>query len=136
MWAGATSRNPRDILSNSRLTFAVYWLPAIAIAVTANFDVGVGWRTIIWTTALGTMGTACIANAVRCGRIHCYIVGPLFLGMAVVTLFYGLGVVSLPGNGWDLIGQTILVGAIVLCCLPEMIFGKYRKGRAKGREPC
>jgi hypothetical protein len=48
--------------------------------------------------------------------------------MALVTLLYGVGVVSLGRNGWNLIGLTILVGAIVLWCLPEMLLGKYRKG--------
>ncbi len=52
------------------------------------------------------MGTACIANAVRCGRLHCYITGPFFVAMAVVTLLYGLGALPLGGNGWNLIGLT------------------------------
>jgi len=51
--------------------------------------------------------------------------------MAVVTLLYGIGVVPLGGNGWNRIGLTILVGAIALCCLPELFFGKYRKGPAR-----
>jgi hypothetical protein len=77
------------------------------------------------------MGTACTANAVRCGRLHCYITGPFFLVMAVVTLLYGLGIVPLGVHGWSLIGLTILVGAIALCCLPELFFGKYRKGSVR-----
>jgi hypothetical protein len=43
--------------------------------------------------------------------------------MAIVTLLYGLGVLPLGGNGWNLIGLTILGGAVALCCLPELIFG-------------
>ena len=77
------------------------------------------------------MGAACLANAVRCGRVHCYTTGPFFLVMAVVTLLYGLGVVPLGGNGWSLISLAILIGAIVLCCLPELFFGKYRRGSAR-----
>jgi len=49
----------------------------------------------------------------------------------VVTLLHGLGVVPLGRNGWSLIGLAILIGAIVLCCVPEMLFGKYRRGSAK-----
>jgi hypothetical protein len=82
------------------------------------------------------MGTACIANAVRCGRLHCYVTGPFFVAMAVVTLMYGLGAVRLGGNGWNLIGLTILAGAIALCCLPELFLGKYRKGNAKDGDHC
>ena len=73
------------------------------------------------------MGAACIANARRCGRVHCYLTGPFFLVMALVALFYGLGILPLGRNGWNLIGLTILIGAIALCCLPELLFGKYRE---------
>jgi hypothetical protein len=63
--------------------------------------------------------------------MHCYLTGPFFLGMALVALLYGLGVVPLGGKGWNVIGLTTLLGAIALCCLPELFFGKYRKGRAR-----
>jgi hypothetical protein len=52
--------------------------------------------------------------------------------MALVSLLYGLGLVRLGRNGWSLIGLVILVGAIALCCLPEMVLGRYRKGRVPG----
>ena len=126
----------RDIFLRPRLAFALFCLPAIAIAVTGRADFGEGWRTVVWTAALGTMGTACIANAVRCGRLHCYMTGPFFVAMAVVTLLYGLGALPLGGNGWNLIGLTILAGAIALCCLPELFLGKYRKGSAKDGDHC
>jgi hypothetical protein len=88
-------------------------------------------RTIVWTAALVVLGTACSINAARCGRIHCYLTGPFFLVMAAFTLLYGVGMLPLGGHGWNVIGLTILIGAIVLCCLPEIIFGKYRVGRAE-----
>lgn len=50
--------------------------------------------------------------------------------MAIVTVLYGLGVLPLGTNGWNLIGLTILVGGIALCCLPELFLGKYRKADA------
>jgi hypothetical protein len=55
--------------------------------------------------------------------------------MALVTVLYGLGVVPLGRNGWNLIGLTIVIGAIVLCCLPEMFLGKYRKSHAGNGNP-
>jgi hypothetical protein len=111
----------RDILANPWLVLAFFGLPIIAMVV-----VGEHWRTIVWATALVTMGIACIANAIRCRRTHCYITGPFFLVMAVVTLLHGFGVVPLGRNGWNLISLATLVGAILLCCLPEMIWGRYR----------
>jgi hypothetical protein len=125
-----TTGESRDIFSSPWLTFVFFVVPAIAIAVTGGSEFDIGSRTVVWTGALGIMGTACIANAVRCGRLHCYITGPFFLALASVTLLYGLGVVPLGSRGWSVISLIILVGAIALCCLPEMIFGKYRRGSA------
>ena len=121
----------RDLLSNFWSQWLLFCLPAVAIAVTGISVFGNSIRTIVWTTALVILGTACSINAARCGRIHCYLTGPFFLVMAEVALLYGVGVLPIGGHGWNVIGLTILVGAIVLCCLPEIIFGKYRVGRAE-----
>jgi hypothetical protein len=100
----------------------------IAIFVAGTSAFGNYARTIVWSLALAVMGTACIANAFRCERTHCYITGPFFLIMALSSLSIGLA--PLGPKGWNLIGLTILVGAFSLCCLPEMFFGKDRNGRA------
>ena len=136
MESSTTTSKSRDILSNPWRAFAVFWLPAIAIVVAAGSEFSNNWRTIVWTVALCIMGAACIANARRCGRVHCFITGPFFLVMALVTLLYGLGVVPLGRNGWNLIGMIILIGAIVLCCLPEMFLGRYRKDHAEDGNHC
>jgi hypothetical protein len=124
-----TTTNFHDMLSNPLLAFALFCLPAIAIVTAEHYHIGGGWRTAVWTAALTIMGTACLANAVRCGRIHCYVTGPFLLAMAIVSLLYGLGVLPLGRNGWNAIGLTVLVGAITLSCLPEMFLGKYRRHR-------
>ena len=134
-WCTAIGKS-RDILSSPWLSLVVFWVPAIAIAVAGSSGFSSDWRTIVWTAALSIMGTACIANALRCGRVHCYHTGPFFLLMALVTLLYGLGVVPLSPNGWNRIGLTILIGAIALCCLPELVMGKYRKSRADDGSHC
>jgi hypothetical protein len=46
--------------------------------------------------------------------------------MSGVTLLYGIGVLPIGNHGWNLIGMTILVGTAILCCLPELVLGKYR----------
>ena len=126
-----TTCKSRDILSNPLLAFLVFWLPALFIVATAKSGFGDRRRAVVWTAALAIMGTACTVNAQRCGRVHCYITGPFFLAMALVTLLYGLGVLPLVQNGWSVIGATILVGSIALCCLPELLFGKYRRSRGE-----
>jgi hypothetical protein len=131
MESGSTTGKSRDILSSPLDALALFWLPTIAIVVAWSSGFSSSWRTIVWTVALGIMGAACIANALRCRRVHCYVTGPFFLVMALVTLLYGLGVLSLGRNGWNLIGMTTLIGAIALCCLPEMFFGKYLTDHAE-----
>lgn len=125
------SHRSRDILTNPWLALAFFGLPVVAMVLAERADVSEGWRTVVWTTALGTMGTACLVNAFRCGRLHCYLTGPFFLAMSVVTLLFGLGVVTPGRNGWNLIGLMTLVGAIVLCCVPELLVARYRGRRAK-----
>jgi len=125
--SNATTCKSRDILSSRWRVFLLYWLPAIAIVVAGVPAVSNGWRTVVWTVALATMGVACTVNALRCGRVHCYLTGPFFLLTTLIALSYGLGMLHLGGNGWNLLGLTTLIGAIALWCLPEMLLGKYRQ---------
>ena len=127
MESNATTGKSRDILSSRWRVFLLYWLPAIAIVVAGVPAISSGWRTVVWTVALGTMGVACIVNALRCGRVHCYLTGPFFLLMALIALSYGLGMLHLGGNGWNLLGLIALIGTIALWYLPEMFLGKYRQ---------
>jgi len=129
--SNAITCKSRDILSSRWRVFILYWLPAIAIVVAGAPAISSGWRTVVWTVALATMSGACIVNAVRCGRVHCYLTGPFFLLMALVALSYGLGILHLGWNGWNLLGLVTLIGAITLWFLPEMFLGKYwqRNGR-------
>ena len=121
-----SSGKSRDLLSNPRSCLLLFCVPATAIVVTGNSVFGSAIRTIVWAGALSVLGTACTINAGRCGRVHCYVTGPFFLVMVVVALLYGTGVLPLGKHGWNLIGMTILVGAVALSCLPEFFFGKYR----------
>ena len=127
MESSASTCKSRDILSSRWRVFLLYWLPAIAIVVAGAPAISNGWRTIVWTVALATMAVACIVNALRCGRVHCYVTGPFFLLMALVALSYGLGILHLGANGWNLLGLVGLVGVLALWYLPEMFFGKYRQ---------
>src|SRR5262247_1142130 len=105
---GATCES-RDILSSSWRVLLLDWLPAIAIVVDGAPAISNGWRTAVWAVALGTMGMACMVNALRCGRVHCYVTGPFFLVMALVALLYGIGILHLGGNGWNLLGLIALI---------------------------
>lgn len=115
-----------DIASNWRQVAIVYWLPIAALVATGFLDVGTAWRTGVWTAACLEMGAACLFNAYRCGRIHCYFTGPFFIAMAVVTLLSSIGILSLGPNRWTVIGRILLVGGLGLSYVPELVVGKYR----------
>ena len=120
-------RESRDILRNRWITGAVFWLPALALIASGFLNIAQGWRAALWAVALSTMGIGCVANALRCGRVHCYLTGPFFLVMAIVAIVYGFGMIRLGEMGWNLIGLAVIVGFLALYFLPERFFGKYRK---------
>lgn len=104
--------------------FVVAWgVPILAMILSASVGFGVDW---IWPISLAWMGAACLVNARRCGRRHCYITGPFLLAMAAVSGLYGVGVLDLGSNGWQHIGNLTVIGGLLLCCIPELIWGRYR----------
>jgi hypothetical protein len=58
----------------------LWCLPVVALIVGSYWQKG---RLLLWIPAFLVMGAACLANAARCGRVHCYITGPLSL-LAIV----------------------------------------------------
>lgn len=98
----------------------IFWgLPAGVLILGAC--VGRTWRTALWTPAFLVMGAACVYNAAHCGRVHCYITGPLFLVAALATLLTGAGVALL---GWGWIGFGVVIRT-ALAYVPERTRGKY-----------
>ncbi len=66
---------PRD-LTRGRLQPLLYWgLPVVAMIVGSILDL----RFALWPAALFVMGAACVVNAVRCRRMHCFFTGPWLL---------------------------------------------------------
>ena len=119
--------NSGDILSSPLLAAAVYCLPAAVIVLSGNFDIGNQGRAAVWAACLGVMATGCLVNAYRCGRMHCYFTGPFLILMALASMAYGFGWLALGTGGWNWIGGVTLGGAILLGCVPEFLFGKYRR---------
>ena len=76
-------------------------------------------KTWVWVAALVWMGSACLWNAHRCGRRHCYWSGPFFLVMILPVLAYGYGVVPLDIDGWKWLGISIGVGAVLITAITE-----------------
>ena len=117
----------RDVLYSGTKMFLFCCLPAFAFAV--GFFVSPALRTVLWTLSLGFMGTLCLLNASRCGRIHCYFTGPFFILGAIASLGYGIGLLPFGPSGWKWIGNITIIGAIVFSAIPEFVFGRYRRTR-------
>jgi len=87
----------RDLAARP-LPFLVIWGLPIGVLVLVNFLEGVLATTLlvlIVAAAFAWMGIACVINARRCRRLHCYVSGPVFLVGAAAIALFGLRVVDL-----------------------------------------
>jgi hypothetical protein len=120
--AGATSAPPRDWTGGARGLLT--WCLPIALLLLSPL-LGGRYLVFVWPTALTFMGVACLLNARRCRRVHCYATGPFFLVLAGVALLYGLGVLPLGANGWGRLSAILVVGSLLLTCGSEWLLGRY-----------
>jgi hypothetical protein len=91
-------------LVGSRFGWLVWGVPS------ALFLGGIAWggaRAWLWVPSLAVAGVACVANAARCGRLHCFVTGPTFLLAALVTVFVAAGVIDID---WRWILATVVAG--------------------------
>lgn len=109
----------RDLVER-RIAWLIWGLPKALLIV------GVFWseaRVWLWTPALLVAGTSCLVNAARCGRLHCYFTGPLFLLAALATILSSLHILPLHW-GWIL---ASVVSGVPLAYVLEVPLGKYVK---------
>ena len=98
----------------------LWCLPTLAILVGLNWNAARPW---LWIPALLVMGIGCVVNARRCGRLHCYATGPIFLLGAIYVALSETNLVPLrPG-----IFLSVVFAFAMLACLAELPFGRYRK---------
>lgn len=77
----------------------------------------------LWIPAFTMMGVTCLINVRRCGRVHCYATGPLFLGMALFLVVVLLGLAPMR---WIDPASIATVVAVILAYGSELIVGRYR----------
>ena len=105
------------------VAFVLWYIPGTLVLIGAFWPQGRAW---LWTPALALAGIACLVNANRCGRLHCYFTGPLWLIAAIATLLRASGLVRLP---WSWILYAVFGGSL-LAFVPEWRRGKYRRSRS------
>lgn len=116
--------------ARGRRALLIWWTPIALLMISAQ--IGGLYRDITWPLLLVFMGVACLLNARGSGRIHCYVTGPFFLILALMALLLGLGVFTLGANGWQILSAVLVIGGAALTCVPEWIFGRYRKSGIHG----
>lgn len=107
----------RDLVA-SRLALLVWCLPAVLIILGAFVPAS---RAALWIPSFAVMGSACLVNARRCGRLHCHITGPLFLLGAITSALDALGIAAV---SWRLVLAVVTIGAASAYGL-EWLRGKY-----------
>src|SRR5262245_60641792 len=122
-----TNRCAENDLVKRRVALLLWYIPGALLLIGMFWSEGRAW---LWTPALVVAGTACLVNAARCGRLHCYITGPLWLLGATATLLRGLGIVHLP---WSWILYTLLAGS-VLAFVPEWVGCKYVRAKSMAHQ--
>ena len=98
----------------------LWLLPIVALIVGASW---VSARAWLWIPAFLIMSVACLANAARCGRVHCYFTGPLFLLAAVYVALAEFHL--LPMNPNMLLATVLFL--TLLSYAAEFPLGRYRK---------
>jgi hypothetical protein len=110
---------PSNDLTRGRMALLLWCLPVAALIAGEAFPAARPW---LWIPAFVVMGSACLVNAAQCGRVHCYITGPLFLLAAAYVALSELQVV--PMKSGTFLDVVLILTALAF--LAEFPLGKYR----------
>jgi hypothetical protein len=98
----------------------LWCIPVVALIAGLNWEKA---RPMLWIPAFLIMAAACIANAARCGRRHCYVTGPVYLLAAVYVALSASNLAPMrPG-----VFLCVVLGITVIACLAEGPFGRYKR---------
>ena len=86
----ASDLGSRDSLRKTWQVISLWGLPAVVATIALVLADRRPALFLAASAALLVMGGACLVNAARCRRLHCYITGPYFLMLALGALLaYG-----------------------------------------------
>lgn len=115
----------RKDLAGGAGSFVAIWIAPILAAGLISFSGFASWApAAAWTLAFLWMGAACLINARRCGRLHCYFSGPILLCGAALIGAIGFGGLDL-GPHALLAAVAVTLSLAALTYALELIWGKY-----------
>lgn len=123
--------HPKPDLSANGLSFAIGWALPTLIAVAASLmhdSMPIEATVALIAGPFAWIGVACLINANRCRRRHCYLSGPVLLVGAAAVVGTGLGLVPPGPEAFDTV-IWVTVALVALTFLPEMIWGRYAPRR-------
>jgi hypothetical protein len=107
-------------LARGRSALLLWCVPLVAVIVGLNWQMA---RSVLWIPAFLIMAVACIGNAARCGRRHCYVTGPVYLLAALYVALSALNLAPMrPG-----VFLSVVFGITAVACLAEGPFGRYKR---------
>jgi hypothetical protein len=105
---------------------AVLWwgLPIVIGIAAGPLQLPLADAAFIWAAAFAWMGTGCVLNARRCGRLHCFFSGPILWFGALAAALVGFRLL----RGMHALNAVVWTTAVLalLSCVPELIWGKYK----------
>ena len=115
----------RDLARNRRGLLLGWGLPIGLLVVPSLVSMPLWLAVVCLAGGYAWMGVACLMNARRCGRRHCFLTGPLFLIASLVILLIGAGVIDWGPRGlvYAVWGAAALVP---LTFIPEWLWGAYQ----------
>lgn len=118
-----------DDLTTGRSALWLWRLPWLLVVIGAFWPAGLFW---LWIPSFLVAGSACVANARRCGRLHCYATGPLYLGAAAFLVLRLVLPDTVPFEAGVFL--LVLVAASLAARVAERWLGRYTRSveRAPG----
>lgn len=117
MKCGRGGCSQRDLLGGW-WAFVLWCVPTALVLVGAAVP---ALRAALWIPSFAVMGFSCLVNARGCGRLHCFVTGPVFLIASLATALDALDILAI---SWKAVFVGAAVGTLLAYGL-EWLRGKY-----------
>ena len=116
----------RDLLKNKLHAGLAWWLPVAVMLLSRLLGSQVQVTAWVWGVMFFWMGLACLCNAWRCHRVHCYYGAPLFFISAMGALGIALEGAFFDALSLDYLGLFTLVIFLLVWVVSEKYWGCYK----------